>query len=52
MQVCRSLDLFCSYAVLLFTNLPLLNRKVRTDELLVSKTNFVSIKLEEIGGGG
>lgn len=51
MQVYRYLDLFCSYAVALFTNLPLLDHKVRTDELLVSITDFVSIKLEDPGGG-
>lgn len=52
MQVYRSLDVFRSYAVLLFTNLPLLNDKVSTEELLVSITDFLSVKLEEPSGGG
>lgn len=51
MQVNRCVDVFCSYAVVVFTNLPLLNNKVRVDELLVSKTDFNAVKLREIGGG-
>lgn len=52
MQVYRSVDLFCSYAVVVFTNLPLLNHKVRMDELLVSRTDFNFIKLNAAAGGG